>query len=180
MRYSRYEHSKSINPDFHFQVPRYMTAYGETTFPLAYWQDGRELKKGKPLTCRSMRIFYEQMKMPKDFWRRDGKFGLFDVGPVVNEMRSTHQLEAGHNEGVGNWVKASDADQALLDANGVRLFSLFPTRLIRSASGTDLCFCSRARSTSTPATRLPRSCTRMPPVFSARRSRITSYTCGPR
>jgi len=173
MRYLRYEHSKATNPNFSFTVPRYMTAYGETTFPWALMQDGRDKAAGKPHKCRWMRIFYEHSRMPDDFWRREGKFGLFDVGDTVAIMRQTYKLTAGHNEGLGHFIPASDEDQHRLDTNGVCGPLLTFTLYIGRA---DTC-CSLAPSTGMRATRSRRSCTRMLRVSSATRSSPTSPTC---
>ena len=96
-----------------------MTSAGEAAFPLGMWQDGRDLSNGIPLTCRSMETFYRNSKMPTDFWRRDGPFGFDQLIDVAFQMRSLHQLTAGHNEGLGNFVLAPDGDQELLDTNGV-------------------------------------------------------------
>jgi len=126
IRRDGYERSRSTNPMLLYDAPRYMTSGGEAVFPIGMWQDGRALAAGEPLTCRSMLTFYKDSKFPDDFWRRDGQFGFAQLFPgvmklkMVNTENGVHMLQAGHNEGLGNFIKAPADLQTMLDTNPVR------------------------------------------------------------
>ena len=126
IRRDGYERSRATNPMLLYDAPRYMTSGGEAVFPIGMWQDGRALAAGEPLTCRSMLPFYNHSRFPDDFWRRDGQFGFAQLFPgvmklkMVNTENGVHMLEAGHNEGLGNFVKVPADLQTMLDTNPVR------------------------------------------------------------
>ncbi|KAH7104010.1 heme-thiolate peroxidase [Auriculariales sp. MPI-PUGE-AT-0066] len=118
MRSQRYWHSRNTNPTFTFDVPRYVTAYAETTFPLAYFNDGRRERQGLAADCRQMRSFYEYGRMPEGFHRREGSAGMTEVANLITEFKKLNRLKAGRNIGLGNFVEAYPEVQGLVDADG--------------------------------------------------------------
>ena len=88
IRSARYWHSRNTNPSFTFDVPRYATAYAESTFPLGYFNDGRRIQEGKYMDCREARTFYEHGRMPDDYYRREGSFGMKEVFDTINHYKT--------------------------------------------------------------------------------------------
>jgi unspecific peroxygenase len=80
--------------------------------------DGRN--QSGALDLKSARGFFQRGQFPTGFHRRNGSFGLNEIGPDVDAVAEAHPIAPGHNEGVGNYV-LNPEDPGLSD--GVRSFS---------------------------------------------------------
>ncbi|RXW15720.1 heme-thiolate peroxidase, partial [Candolleomyces aberdarensis] len=68
LRYSRIQDSIATNPEFSFKDVRYITAYGETVFPITFFVDGRTTTDRK-LSMDAAASFFRDMRFPPDFHR---------------------------------------------------------------------------------------------------------------
>jgi hypothetical protein len=50
------------------------------------------------------RGFFQNMKMPDDFFRTKQPFGLTDIGDSIDFIFSAHPIQPGANQGVNNYV----------------------------------------------------------------------------
>ena len=119
VRWNRILDSKARNPTFDFTSPRYVTAYAETVFPFRFFVDGRNQSGALDLT--TARGFYQRSQYPTGFYRRNGSYGLNEIGPDIDAVAAAHPISPGHNEGLGNYV-LNPEDPGLTD---VRSFSDF-------------------------------------------------------
>ncbi|EJD35888.1 heme-thiolate peroxidase [Auricularia subglabra TFB-10046 SS5] len=103
VRWRRIQDSIARNPNFFFSNPRFNTAYAEAIFPIAYFIDGRVKgdadREATGLDLEVMRGFFRDHRMPKDFHRREGAFGLGDVGNASDVLLDMHPIEPGFNNG---------------------------------------------------------------------------------
>ncbi|RXW14104.1 heme-thiolate peroxidase [Candolleomyces aberdarensis] len=67
LRFSRIQDSIATNPQFTFKNVRYITAYGETVFPINLFVDGRQTER--KLSMDHAASFFRDMKFPPDFHR---------------------------------------------------------------------------------------------------------------
>ncbi|EJD42721.1 heme-thiolate peroxidase [Auricularia subglabra TFB-10046 SS5] len=109
VRWNRIQDSIARNPTFDFGNPRFATAYAESVFPLAFFIDGRvkgdDVRKAEGLDLDVMRDFFQNSRMPKGFFRRDGPFDLNSAGSGIDEIQDAHPIEPGVNNGtVSNYV----------------------------------------------------------------------------
>lgn len=102
VRWNRILDSKARNPTFDFTNPRYTTAYAEAVFPYQFFVDGRNQTGQLDLTVA--RGFFQHSQFPKNFHRRNGSFGLNEIGPDLAALSMAHPIAPGHNEGAGNYV----------------------------------------------------------------------------
>lgn len=102
VRWARIQDSMARNPNFTFTTPRYFTAYAESVFPFRFFVDGRDTSASLNLTVA--RGFFENTQFPVDFHRRNGSYGLQNIGPDLNTLSKAHPIAPGHNEGAGNYV----------------------------------------------------------------------------
>jgi hypothetical protein len=102
VRWNRIQDSMARNPTFDFTTPRYFTAYAESAFPYRFFVDGRNQSGQLNLTVA--RDFFQKGHFPKDFYRRNGSFGLNEISPDIDELFAAHPIAPGHNEGAGNYV----------------------------------------------------------------------------
>ncbi|EJD46377.1 heme-thiolate peroxidase [Auricularia subglabra TFB-10046 SS5] len=106
VRWRRIQESIAHNPDFYFSNPRFNTAYAEAVFPIAYFIDGRvqgdDVRGATGLDLEVMRGFFADHRMPQDFHRRAGAFGLSDVGRASRVLLGMHPIQPGFNNGSTN------------------------------------------------------------------------------
>ena len=102
VRWARIQDSIARNPNFTFITPRYFTAYAESAFPYRFFVDGRDASAA--LGPAAARDFFQGGRFPADFYRRNGSFGLADIGPDILGLLKAHPIQPGHNEGAGNYV----------------------------------------------------------------------------
>ncbi|EJD53342.1 heme-thiolate peroxidase [Auricularia subglabra TFB-10046 SS5] len=101
-RFLRIQQSVATNPTFVFSNPRFATAYAEAIFPLAFFVDGRSSEQALDLTV--MRGFFQDSRMPRDFFRRNGTFDFGTTGQAIQFVMNAHPFFPGFNDGVGNFV----------------------------------------------------------------------------
>lgn len=112
VRFNRVQQSIATNPEFFFSIPRYATAFAEAIFPIGFFVDGRATGAAAfELDLTVARGFFQDSRMPKDFHRRDGAFGLDATGAGLSFLVNAHFIPPGFNQGVGNYV----VDQETLD-----------------------------------------------------------------
>ncbi|KAE9396118.1 Cloroperoxidase [Gymnopus androsaceus JB14] len=97
-RHNRILDSMARNPNFTFTTPRYLTAYAETTFPLAFFVSHQKSDTSLSLGLDDARSFLQNNKFPDGFYRRNGSYGLTEVFAPFPDVLP------GKNEGVGNYV----------------------------------------------------------------------------
>ena len=102
VRWNRIQDSMARNPTFDFTTPRYFTAYAESAFPYRFFVDGRN--QSGQLDLIVARDFFQKHQFPKDFHRRNGSFGLNEIGNDIAQLFAVHPIVPGHNEGAGNYV----------------------------------------------------------------------------
>ncbi|KAJ2925816.1 heme-thiolate peroxidase, partial [Candolleomyces eurysporus] len=87
LRFQRLQDSIATNPQFSFKNVRFITAYGESVFPVNFFVDGR--KTDKKLDMDSARLFFSDMKFPADFFRapmpmsNEGLSEIFQMHPFL-------------------------------------------------------------------------------------------------
>lgn len=114
VRFQRFQDSVKNNPTFNFANPRFATAFAETVFPLAFFIDGRVTDQELALDLDSMRGFFQNSRMPRDFWRRGVPLGL--TGPGADAAAATfafvqtaHDYFPGFNNGTGKFCASFPA-----------------------------------------------------------------------
>ena len=100
----RINDSIARNPTFSFDTPRYLTAYAETTFPLAFFVSNQTVDTTINATLDNARSFYELHKYPDGFYRRQGTYDFTQVGIMFDKIFGMVRVMPGRNEGVGNYV----------------------------------------------------------------------------
>ncbi|KAE9399087.1 Cloroperoxidase [Gymnopus androsaceus JB14] len=104
-RHNRILDSIARNPNFTFVTPRYLTAYAETTFPLAMFVSNQTSDSSMTLGLDDARSFFQKHKYPDNFFRRNGSYGFTEVGELATEVFELFpDIFPGNNEGVGNYV----------------------------------------------------------------------------
>ncbi|KAJ2924549.1 hypothetical protein H1R20_g12538, partial [Candolleomyces eurysporus] len=94
LRYSRIQDSIATNPEFQFKNVRFITAYGETVFPINLFVDGR-VTTDRKLSMEDAASIFRDMRFPDDFHR--------SAVPASNE--NADQVLAAHP-----WVPGGNAD----------------------------------------------------------------------
>ncbi|KAE9399086.1 heme-thiolate peroxidase [Gymnopus androsaceus JB14] len=104
-RHNRILDSMARNPNFTFVIPRYLTAYAETTFPLAMFVSNQTSDSSMTLNLDDARSFFQNHKYPDNFFRRNGSYGNDEVGTLITEVFELFpDILPGNNEGAGNYV----------------------------------------------------------------------------
>ncbi|KAE9403801.1 hypothetical protein BT96DRAFT_990011 [Gymnopus androsaceus JB14] len=103
-RHNRILDSIARNPNFTFVTPRYLTAYAETTFPLAFFVTSQTSDTSLTLDLDVARSFFQTHKFPDNFYRRNGSYGLAEASVIIGEVFAPFPVLPGNNEGVGNYV----------------------------------------------------------------------------
>lgn len=99
LRFQRIQDSIATNPQFSFIAPRYFTAYAESTFPVAFFIDGRQTDGQLDMT--TARGFFQNSRMPNDFWRSGTPSGF---GLPIGQIFAAHPVQPGANQGINNYV----------------------------------------------------------------------------
>ncbi|KAG9313426.1 heme-thiolate peroxidase [Chiua virens] len=107
-KYQRINNSMETNPTFSFDTPRFLTAYAETTFPLAFFVSEQTVNTTLNVTLENARSFFQDHKYPDGFYRRQGPYDFNEVNVMFNKIFSLIGVLPGHNEGVGNYVRNPD------------------------------------------------------------------------
>ncbi|KJA24696.1 hypothetical protein HYPSUDRAFT_161601 [Hypholoma sublateritium FD-334 SS-4] len=99
-RFQRIQDSIATNPQFSLISPRYYTAYAESVFPVAFFVDGRETNGSLNMTVA--RGFFQDGRMPNDFFRSNISWGLDLIGEGIGFIFTPHPIEPGTNNGTLN------------------------------------------------------------------------------
>ncbi|TFK21072.1 aromatic peroxygenase precursor [Coprinopsis marcescibilis] len=103
LRHQRIQQSIATNPTFSLVGLRHITAFGETTFPVNLFTDGRQASnpttRGQ-LTLSAARSFFKDMRFPTGFFRAAVPSGNEGIEVVF----AAHPIEPGRNHGVNNYV----------------------------------------------------------------------------
>ena len=117
-RHNRILDSIARNPNFTFVTPRYLTAYAETTFPLAFFVTNQTSDTSLTLGLDDARSFFQTHKFPDNFFRRNGSYDFPELDPLVLEIFEAFPVFPGNNEGVGNYVLDPE-DPGFINGDGV-------------------------------------------------------------
>lgn len=98
LRFKRIQDSIATNPNFSFVSPRYFTAYAESTFPIAFFVDGR--KDDGQLDLKTARTFFQEGRFPDGFFRANGPHD----GSGTSDLFAAHPVMPGENHGVNNYT----------------------------------------------------------------------------
>ena len=155
LRHQRIQESITTNPSFSFISPRIFTAYAESALPFLFFTDGRD--SNLQLSMASARGFFQNGRMPENFFRPNRSIGFNEIVPFVNQIFSAHPISPGTNNGVGNYVldpTSADFTQfCLLYTNFVNetVRSLYPspTGILLDALKTNLDFLFQGIATGT-------------------------------
>ncbi|KAF8440405.1 hypothetical protein L210DRAFT_3539562 [Boletus edulis BED1] len=93
-----------VTRPFSFDTPRYLTAYAEATFPLAFFVSGQTVNTTDNLTLSNARSFFDLHKYPDGFYRRQGPYDFVQVSAVFGEVFNLIKVPPGANQGAGNFV----------------------------------------------------------------------------
>ncbi|KAJ2914351.1 heme-thiolate peroxidase, partial [Candolleomyces efflorescens] len=97
LRYSRIQDSIATNPEFQFRNVRFITAYGESVFPINLFVDGRSSER--KLSMPDATSFFRDMKFPDDFHRssvpasNENATSLLAVHPWSPGFNANNQLD---------------------------------------------------------------------------------------
>ncbi|KAF9445689.1 aromatic peroxygenase precursor [Macrolepiota fuliginosa MF-IS2] len=91
-RYKRIQESIQNNPTFSLIMPRYFTAYGEATFMINFFVDGR-IKENRVLSKEDARSFLQKSQFPKDFHRASQPSAIENIDFLLN----AHPVRPGGN-----------------------------------------------------------------------------------
>ena len=100
----RINDSIARNPNFSFDLPRYLTAYAETIFPLAFFVSNQTANTTLNATLDNARSFFDVHQYPEGFYRRQTPYDFDQVFAMYGKTLSLVGVLPGHNEGVGNYV----------------------------------------------------------------------------
>ncbi|KAE9403802.1 Cloroperoxidase, partial [Gymnopus androsaceus JB14] len=117
-RHNRILDSIARNPNFTFEIPRYLTAYAETTFPLAFFVTNQTSDTSLTLDLDVARSFFQTHKFPDNFFRRNGSYDFPELDPLVLEIFEAFPVLPGNNEGVGNYV-VDPEDPGFINGDGL-------------------------------------------------------------
>ncbi|TEB20562.1 aromatic peroxygenase precursor [Coprinellus micaceus] len=99
LRHRRIQESIASNPEFDFTSPRFFTAFAESTFPYAFFVDGRiSNRTSAALDMTNATLFFRDSKFPRDFWRPPAPTGA--IGII--EIFSAYPIAPGRNVGAVN------------------------------------------------------------------------------
>ncbi|KAF8554620.1 heme-thiolate peroxidase [Imleria badia] len=100
----RINDSIAHNPTFSFDTPRYLTAYAETTFPLAFFVSNQTANTTLNTSLDNARSFFQTHKYPDGFYRRQAPYDFPEVSTMFGKIFDLVGVLPGRNEGVGNFV----------------------------------------------------------------------------
>jgi hypothetical protein len=100
----RINDSIARNPTFWFDTPRYLTAYAEATFPLAFFVSNQTANTTLNATLDDARSFFEQHKYPDGFYRRQAPYDFSEAITMFGKIHALVGVRPGRNEGAGNYV----------------------------------------------------------------------------
>ncbi|KAE8222688.1 hypothetical protein CF319_g4159 [Tilletia indica] len=106
VRWARIQDSIARNPNFDFTTPRYFTAYGESSFPIRFFVDGRDTSAALGMT--NARLFFQNNTFPADFYRRSGELTVGQLSGDIIQIAQRHYIQPGANKGAGNYVVDSN------------------------------------------------------------------------
>ncbi|CAD6892422.1 unnamed protein product [Tilletia controversa] len=106
VRWARIQDSIARNPNFDFTTPRFFTAYGESSFPLRFFVDGRD--KSAALDMTTARLFFQNNTFPANFYRRSGELTTNQLASDILQIAQRHYIQPGSNQGAGNYVVNQD------------------------------------------------------------------------
>ena len=118
----RINDSIARNPTFWFDTPRYLTAYAEATFPLAFFVSNQTANTTLNATLDDARSFFDLHRYPEGFYRRQAPYGFSEIGTMFVKISDLVGVPPGHNEGAGNYVINPQ------DPGNVRRLSLYSSR----------------------------------------------------
>ncbi|KAF5327639.1 hypothetical protein D9619_004137 [Psilocybe cf. subviscida] len=101
LTFQRIQDSIATNPQFSFISPRYYTAYAKSVFPIVFFIDGRN-DTGLNLNLDVARGFFQDGKMPNDFFRANFSTTLNKVGGGIQAVFTPHPVHPGTNNGTVN------------------------------------------------------------------------------
>ncbi|KAF9484105.1 Cloroperoxidase [Pholiota conissans] len=129
LRFQRIQQSIATNPQFSFTFPRYFTAFAESVFPLTFFTDGRH-ESPLQLDMTVARGFFQDSRMPADFFRSNVSWTLEKIGPGVGAVFSAHPIPPGGN--VNNTVNTYTPDpNAANFSNLCKLYTDFVNVTVR-------------------------------------------------
>ena len=105
----RINDSIARNPTFSFDTPRFLTAYAETTFPLAFFVSNQTANTTLGVTLDNARSFFQDHKYPDGFYRRQAPYDFNEVSVLLNMVFDLVRVSPGYNDGVGNYI-VNEAD----------------------------------------------------------------------
>ena len=100
----RINDSIARNPTFSFDTPRFLTAYAETTFPLAFFVSNQTANTTLNVTLDNARSFFQDHKYPDGFYRRQGPYDFDQVSVMFSKVLALVRVPPGYNDGVGNYI----------------------------------------------------------------------------
>ncbi|KAN0092965.1 heme-thiolate peroxidase [Tylopilus felleus] len=106
----RINDSITRNPTFSFDTPRYLTAYAETTFPLAFFVSNQTANTTLNATIDNARSFFDYHMYPDGFNRRQGPYDFPQVSTMFDMIFELVGFPPGRNEGAGNFVPNPEDD----------------------------------------------------------------------
>jgi hypothetical protein len=128
-RFQRIQDSIATNPQFNFISPRYFTAYAESVFPLAFFVDGRH-ENPLHLNMTVARGFFQNSRMPDDFFRSNISWGLDLIGNGIDTIFKPHPIEPGANNGTLNSYTL-DPNSADFNNGSCKLYTDFVNITVR-------------------------------------------------
>jgi len=106
----RINDSIARNPTFSFDTPRFITAYAETTFLLAFFVSNQTANTTLNVTLDNARSFFQTHQYPEGFYRRQAPYDFDEVTVMSTKIYDLIQVPPGYNDGVGNFVVNPDDD----------------------------------------------------------------------
>ncbi|KAF8559455.1 hypothetical protein OG21DRAFT_1519327 [Imleria badia] len=82
----RINDSIARNPTLSFDTPRFLTAYVETAFPLAFLVSNQTANTTLNLALDDARRFFELHKCPEGFYRRNGIYDLPQISAMFTKV----------------------------------------------------------------------------------------------
>lgn len=127
-RFHRIQQSIAQNPQFSFIGLRPLTAYGEASFPIVFFVDGR--KADGQLNMKDALGFFKDSRMPDDFHRVDGSKSSALVDNFTEAIFLAHPTQPGSNNGTVNSFMVDPNEAAFND--GCKRYTNFVNMTVRS------------------------------------------------
>ncbi|KAF9443871.1 Cloroperoxidase [Macrolepiota fuliginosa MF-IS2] len=127
IRWQRIQDSMSTNPTFGLIMPRFFTAYAETTFPINFFVDGR-MTGTRSLSKEDAQYFFQRGQFP-DGWHRHGVPSSTEgMDTVVN----AHPIRPGSNTKGVNTYTADPTSADLSPEQFCLIYVNFVNRSVKS------------------------------------------------